>query len=175
MVCAPFSFLWGTYSFFRNAPIKIWWLPLFRRQMPNFHSHKCLFIPSECPIFTSDNNPLYFDTCSFYFLISFLSPFPLIIKRAPNFKRLRAISPKSSLATLAHIYRCYNYVTFQRSFQFYCYENVLIYNPMRIGFFLFIRCSFRTATSQILFFFLARFARSQMIFSTITPNCKVWC
>ena len=61
-------------------------------------------------------------TCSFYFLISvlslrYVSPFPLIIKRAPNFKRLRAISPKArSLRSLTFIDVII--VTYQRSFQF---------------------------------------------------------
>ena len=58
------------FSLLINAPIKIWWVPLFRRQMPTSHSHKCLFQPwwvplfrcKKCPIFTSYNNPLYFSS-----------------------------------------------------------------------------------------------------------------
>ena len=80
----PFSFLIRDLS-----PFHLFWKPLSKSDGCPFSVNKCLFPifvnasfsslvsasfqVKKCLIFTSYNYPLYFDTCSFSFLISVLS------------------------------------------------------------------------------------------------------
>ena len=160
-----------------NAPIQIWWGPLFRQQMPISYSHDWFFFSSlesasfwgfnNYSIFTSDNYSLYFNT--------WVSPFPLIIKRALNVKRPRAISPKArSLRSDESIddivMLLVKVINFQSSIMRICLEP-----QSGLGFLLFIRCKILHCDLTNITIFLARFVRLQIFFQTITTIYKAWC